>query len=105
MGEKKITLSAKEEMLKRLLSVNSNSFIQEKFYPILLESAKKEFCAKGIALMFSLATDECGKGMPSMISTLIYKQVDRFIDVLVDDEEIATEAKNLINSVLDSVNT
>lgn len=99
---KVVTLPKRDEMLRRLVSVSDESHFQERFYPILLQSAERELVAQGVVMMFSLAIYDYTKGMPPMMSGLVYMYVPKFIDVLVDDKEVASEAKKFLQEAIDA---
>ncbi|MCH8986978.1 hypothetical protein IIA94_02315 [Patescibacteria group bacterium] len=94
MSDKVITLPKHEEMLQRLMQVDDNSHLQERFYPILLKNAGEEKVAQGVVLMLQLAIHDYVEGMPPMIGGLLQMRFDDYIDALVDDEEIRKEAKD-----------
>ncbi|OGJ01311.1 hypothetical protein A3I95_02330 [Candidatus Nomurabacteria bacterium RIFCSPLOWO2_02_FULL_44_12] len=85
-------------MLKRLLSVSNEPHFQERFYPILLESAGGELRAPGVVVMFALAIHDYTEGMPPMIEQSVYMMVPRFVDALIDDKEVAKQAKDFLAS-------
>ena len=101
-NEKVITLPNREEMLARLVKVSDNLHLQERFYPILLESAGQERVPQGVVMMLALAIHDHTEGMPPMMANLMYKQAPGFIDALVTDPEAAKEAKSLLQDVLGS---
>lgn len=100
MEERVITLPDQDEMLKRLLKVNDNSHLQEWFYPILLKQAGQECVSQDIVMMLALAIHDYTEGMPPAMANLMYRQVPKFIDALVSDEEIAQEAKSFLQKAL-----
>jgi hypothetical protein len=100
MNEKTITLPDREDMLKRLLGVCDMSHMEERFYPILLKNAGQERVASGVVMMLALAIHDYTEGMPAMMSGLIYMEAPNFIDALVDDKEVAEQAKTFLQQVL-----
>lgn len=100
MEKKVIQLPNREEMLRRLLKVCDESHFQEKFYPILLERAGQTIVAQGIVIWFTLAIHDYSEGMPKIISNLVYAFVPRFIETLIDDLEVAEEAKSIFNEAI-----
>lgn len=58
MAEKRITLPDHEEMLRRLVAVDDNDHLQERFYPILLQSAGRQLVGQGVVMMFTLAISD-----------------------------------------------
>jgi hypothetical protein len=51
-------------------------------------------------MMLALAIHDCTEGLPPMIASLLYVQVPDFIDALVDDKEVAREAKTFLQEAL-----
>jgi uncharacterized membrane-anchored protein YjiN (DUF445 family) len=100
MNKKKVTLPDRDEMLKRLLKVSSDPHAQNRFYPILLQSAGQELVAHGVVMMIVLAIYDYTNNMSPAMSNLMYMQAPRIIEALVDDEEIATEAKSFLEEIL-----
>lgn len=105
MNDKVITLPNREEMLKRLLEVKCSSFTQQKFYPILLESAGEKKDAVEVVSMLALAIDDYTEGLPPMISYLMYRQANHFIDALINDAEVAQQARDFLQGALQASNT
>lgn len=118
--DKTIALPNHEEMLERLTKSEMHKSATEKFisgfYPLLLESAGKEKDAKDIALMLTLAIDDFAeqstlgkdgdgktfKAIKSFEKSFMYKhKVPELIDILVDDSEIAQEAKEFFERACD----
>jgi hypothetical protein len=89
------TLPNKEEMLARLMKVNSNSHFAEKLYPRLTRSAGREKVPMGVVMMLTLAIHDYMEGLPPMMGALVEKQVPEFIDALIPDPKAAEEAKKL----------
>ena len=67
MNKKTVTLPDRDEMLKRLLKVSNDSHAQERFYPILLQSAGRVLVAQGVVMMLALAIHDYTEGMPPMM--------------------------------------
>lgn len=100
MSEKVIILPNRDEMLARLLKVNDGSHLQERFYPTLLEQAGQERVAQGVVMMLVFAIHDYVEGLPPAMAGLMYKQAPDFIDALVNDPEIAKEAKDSLQEAL-----
>ena len=100
MSEKTIVLPTREDMLRRLIAVRDNSHYQERFYPILLKAAGQRRVAQGVVMMFTLAIHDYTQGLPPMMANLVYMDVPEFIDALVDDKEVAEEAKTFLEQAL-----
>jgi hypothetical protein len=92
--EKFIVLPQRDEMLKRLLRVSTEKYLQEKLYPLILNYAGSEKLPEGIVMLLMLSIHDYCEGMPPMMSTILTRKVPAFIDALVDDEDVAREAKD-----------
>jgi len=98
MSEKVFVLPQREEMLARLIEVDNNSHLQQKFYPRLTNNAGEERVAMGLVLMLQLAIHDYTKGMP-MLAPLLSMRMDKFIDALCPDGEVASEAKTIFKEL------
>lgn len=96
MSEKVITLPNRDEMLRRLIGVSDTMLQQERFYPLLLESAEGERSAQGVAAMLVLAIHDYVEDLPPIMARLMYPLAPKFVEALVDDQEVAEEAKSLL---------
>ena len=90
-------------MLQRLLAVDANSHLQQKFYPSLTKHAGEEKVAMGVVLMLQIAIGDYTKDLPRMFASMLNKKMNNFIDALCPDEEIAAEAKALFEEATASV--
>lgn len=84
-----ITLPNADEMLKRLIAINSHERLVRDFYPLLLEDAGMEKVAIGVFLMITQAIDEYAEGQHPAVGTILSAGAHRFVPVLVDDPEVA----------------
>ena len=100
MSETIITLPDREEMLQRLLQVNGGNHVRQGLYPILLNHAGQEKVALGIPTMFALAISAYSSGMPTVMAGMVWDYVPAWIDALVDDQEVAAEAKAAVETIL-----
>lgn len=94
-NERIATLPNQEEMLEHLIKVDDDPHLRERFYPLLTKHAGEEKVAEGIVLMLELAIYDYTEGMPSMMSALMRMKLPNFIDALVDDPDIAQQAKEV----------
>jgi hypothetical protein len=99
---KVITLPNREEMLKRLLLVDADGYLVEKFYPLLLKDAGRQLVAKGVVMLFIQTLHDYTDGMPPMMWSVMFSRVPDYIDALVDDKEVATEAKAFLQEAMDN---
>ena len=95
---RKITLPGREEMLQKLIAVDSNVIVQEKFYPYLLQGAGKEMGPKGCVVMFRIALSEFEKKFSSQERAVLQAETPFFIDALVGDKEFADWVKQHLES-------
>ena len=100
--EKVITLSGREEMLARLIKVSNEPHFRERFYQLILKHAGETKVVMGIVMLLALAIHDYTEGMPAMMASLLYMQIDEFIDAVCGDgnKEVAAEAKVEIQKVL-----
>lgn len=91
----KITLPGQETMRARLLQVDDNSHLQERFYPKLLANAGQERKPEGVVLMIVLAISDYTKGMPPFMANIMTLRAEEFIDALIMDEKMAEQAKEI----------
>lgn len=98
--EKTITLPSKERMLERLIAVNDNTHLKERFYPKLLREAGNQKVAMGVVLMIQLAIHDYAQGMPPSVAVAMQLMVDRLIDALVEDAGVAQEAKEFYKKAM-----
>jgi len=102
MSETVITLPDREEMLRRLRTVSANSDLSKRFYPILLQHAEQNRVVVGIVMMFSVAVNDYTTGMPTGVEMAVWNYVPAWIDALVDDQDVAAEAKAGVETVLNN---
>lgn len=80
-------------MLTRLLKVNGENHLQERFYPILLKNAGSQKVAQGVVLLIQLAIYDYLQGLPPMMEPIMQMMVPDLIKALIDDEGVASEAQ------------
>lgn len=101
MKDKKIIFPDRDEMLRRLLSINDDLDARLKFYPMLLRSAGKEINAIGIVYQLVVAIHDYTSSIDILKSKKeIYEEVIRSIDVLVEDKDVADEVKEILEKIL-----
>jgi hypothetical protein len=89
------TLPNKDEMLARLIAVNDNSHLQQKFYPRLLKDAGTVKVPMGVVMMLTLAVHDYTAEMPPMMAGILSMRLPDFIDALIPVSKAAEEAKKL----------
>ncbi|MEK7100507.1 MAG: hypothetical protein AAB921_00210 [Patescibacteria group bacterium] len=91
--DKRFTLPSSEEMLQRLLKVDDEPHLRQKFYPLLTQHAGEEKVAEGVVIILQLAIHDCTQGLPAMMALVLDQRMNAFIDALCPDEEVASDAK------------
>jgi len=97
VDDKIIVLPNKEKMFKRLLKVSDDDSLQKRFYPLLLQLAGSELVVESFVTMLRFIIDDYTKNLSLRAYSLLYGQADHFIDVLVDDAEMAQQAKDFFH--------
>jgi hypothetical protein len=97
MAEKLVTLPERDEMLARLKKINQSPSALEHFYPRLLANAGAELTGAGIAVMLKQALAGYILGGSWVLVYILCAQAPQFIDALVNDLEVARDAKNLLD--------
>jgi len=90
---KTINLPSQDEMLQRLLTVDDDNHIQQKFYPMLLQAAGSQKVAVGVVMLLQLAMYDYTESLPPAIGAIMKMQMPSFIDALCPDGEVAKDAK------------
>lgn len=91
-----IILPDKEEILSRLNNIAPDPYLDERFYPLIAQSAGLELVAEGIVMMFGLKIYDfmhSGGQYPPIIEFTLSQLVPRFIDALIDNKTVAERAK------------
>lgn len=89
------------EIVRRLTAVCDEHNVVEKIYPTIAQHAGAELLPQGITVMFTLAAYDFGQEYPPPMGTIIMKYVPRWIDALIDDKEVAEEAKKFLKQAED----
>ncbi len=103
--DKVVTLPSAEEIMSRLMKMDmgANDYMAERFYPLIAQEAGRELVAQGIVMMLALKIyDFVSSGYPPVMSSILHLYVPQFIDALVDDKEIAEQAKQIHQEVMDA---
>jgi hypothetical protein len=97
MADKVVTLPSSKEIMERLQKVDmgANDYMSERFYPLIAREGGHELVAQGVVMMLTLKIYDFMKdgGYPPMMESILHLHVPRLIDALIDDKEVATEAK------------
>lgn len=91
---KTIVMPNRDDMLRRLVGVMDEPHAQEGFYSIVLRSAGNELNGYGVVTMLTLALHDYS-ALP-MVKNIIQRMMPRFVEALVDDEEVRKDALHLI---------
>ncbi len=105
-GDKAVVLPSAQEIMQRLAKVDmgANAYMAERFYPSIAKEGGRQLVASGIVLMLSLKVhDFVASGYPPMMEGIMQMYVPKFIDVLVDDMEVAEEARRFHQEAMDAV--
>jgi len=103
--DKTITLPGAQEIMDRLrkLDMGANDYMAEKFYPLIAAEAEHELLAQGVVMMLAIKIHEfVDSGYPAFMETILHMYVPQIIDVLVDDQEVAEEAKRFHQAAIDA---
>lgn len=97
-----IILPSSEEIVERLKQVLDDEYMAQKFYPLIAQYGGEQKVAMGVVMMLVLAIEDfMQSGYPAAMRGILYMDVPRFIDALIDDKEVAEEAKmhwqNILN--------
>ncbi len=82
-----------EAMLAKLVQVNGDAHLRQKFYPRLTKLAGYEMVAPGLVMALQLAIADYAEGMPASVAAVMEMNLDLWIDAITDDPEMAEEAK------------
>jgi hypothetical protein len=80
----------RDEMLRRLASVNDSPWNVERFYPLIAEAADTERVGFGLPLLFETAIADVSDGDP--LGSALRFQVPARLRALVDDAQVLDEA-------------
>lgn len=91
--DKTIKLPSREQMIARLMKVNTTPFLVKNLYPRIAQRSGEEFTAKQLATFLEISvTDFCidFKLLLSIVASL-QKTIPQWIEALIDDEEARKE--------------
>ncbi|HYE59749.1 MAG TPA: hypothetical protein VEA18_01025 [Candidatus Kapabacteria bacterium] len=100
--KKTIVLPDREEMLRRLKAADPDRYHEERLFPLFLKSAGRTLNATGVALMYELISYAYTfeRQQPPAAYDMMLMAADKYIDALVDDPEVAVEAKSQVAGTL-----
>jgi len=105
MINKVVTLPNEQEIVDRLkkVDIGANGYMAERFYPLIAAEAGRELVAQGIIIMLTLKIyNFTHSGYPPAMEGVLHMYVPQFVDALIDDPEVAEEAKRLHQSIMDA---
>ena len=99
--QKGVNLPSSDEIMRRLTAVYADPHTVERFYPLIAKEGGREIVATGVCVRFTLSIHDYVQGMPPMIANLMFFWVPKWIDALIDDKEVAKEAKKQWQKAMD----
>lgn len=101
-----ITLPSAEEIMKRLKGSGgrADEYMVEYLYPRIAKEGGRELVANGVVLMltFKIYDFMQAGGYPPMLGNLLHMRVLAWIDALIDDKDVAEEAKRVHKEAMDA---
>jgi hypothetical protein len=90
-----------QEIIRRLATVNSDPVLVERFYPIIArDGVECKWLPEGIIHMLMSAIGDMENGGYSPLGIhLLFVNIPRFVDVLIDDGEAAEAVKQFLRDV------
>ena len=101
-----IILPGKREIIRRLRTVTGiERCWADRFYPLIAKAAAgRKFSPASIAeMLVDRIGDFISSGYPPIVFDILFGAVPSFIEALVDDRELAEEAKNIFQRAKDGV--
>ena len=94
LSKKKVyILPSKPEIMRRLQTVDSEF---EDVYPFIANSAGEQFTAAEIVADISMSINALNNHRALPVTRMFMTEVPRWIDLLVDDPEVAEAAKEIL---------
>lgn len=81
-----ITLPDADELTRRLVAINDEPHLVERFYPRLARYAGQERTGMGVGMSLVLASDDYTRGLPSVVAVQMRMILHTFVPALTDDE-------------------
>ena len=102
--DKVVTLPDGQEIMERLKKVymGDGDYMAENFFPMIAKEGGHELVAAGVVIMLTLKIYDFIKdgGYSPMMKGILHMYVPQLIDALIDDKEVATEAKTFHKEAL-----
>jgi hypothetical protein len=109
MSESKaIKLPSASEIMERLSRVDNDPFMTNRFYSSIASEAGRKLVARELVKMLTQKIQDFASSVSSgsyslVLVYLLLMKVPSYIDALVDDQEVADEAKRFHQEVMDAV--
>lgn len=103
--DKVVTLPSAEEIMSRLnkVEMGASDYMAKRFYPLIAQEAGRELVAQGVVMMLTLKIhDFVSSGYPPVMSGILHMYVPQLIDALVDDKDVAEEAKRFHQEAMEA---
>lgn len=100
MTGKAFFLPQRDAMLARLLAVNADEKLREKFYPRLLEYAGSPKTAQNVGAVLMHAYHTYSDCLPDKEAIDLHLQLPAYVDAIAPDEEVARDAKYFLRMML-----
>ena len=92
-------------MLERLMKVSGDASMRDRLYSVLLNEAGAEFNGTGIVMILMGAVRDYVGTMNAPKAYEMCEQLPNFIDALVDDPEVASQAKVVLKETIPLMTT
>jgi hypothetical protein len=85
-------LPAYDDLRQRLIAVDNEPHVVEKFYPHILKLAGQEQAGLGVALALTLATHDYTAGLPPVLARVVQLRLPNYVRAIVDDPQVQADA-------------
>jgi hypothetical protein len=97
---KVITMPEKEEIISRLKNIVTDTYLQDRLFPVIAKHlAGKELVGEGVVIALEQAFYTYSEGITANMAGLLHLDIKRYIDALVDDEEVKLAAFKMVDEV------
>ncbi|MDO8407699.1 MAG: hypothetical protein Q7S95_00470 [bacterium] len=100
MANGTFNLPERDDMLAKLVAVNGESHLRQKFYPLLLKHAGEPKVAMGVVMLLQLAIDDYTEGMSPVMVASMNMWMPQYIEALCPTETAVQEAKAMWEKVV-----
>lgn len=100
MTERKfVTIGSAEELTDRLVTIDDNPHLQERFYPRLMKLAGQELYGEGIVNALVLAVADYTEGQPPIMTTLMHMRLHQFIPAFTTNPLALADARAQLTAI------